>query len=362
MQRIIIHLDFDSFYASVEENRKPEIRGKPVVICVFSGRTVDSGAVATANYKARELGVKAGMPIMFARRKASEETVFLPYDIEYYREVTDRIMAMLEDECDVLEQASIDEAYMDVSEKSRGSWEAAEAIAARIKQMIREQENLTCSIGIGPNKLMAKMAGKARKPDGLTVVREKDVAEFMEKLPVEKIHGIGTKTVETLHSMKIMTAKELAQCNPLVLEQKFGGNKPQLLMDKAKGVDESPVEPRQAQQISKMKTLKEDSNDPEKIASEMAEMAGYVRKKVEKKNVTFRTVSIILIDTQLGMQTRSETIGQTDDVTNALATAKNLLQKYLNENRGKKIRRLGIRVSNLEYEKKQRSLDDFLQR
>jgi len=352
-------MDLDSFYASIEEKRKPEIAGKPVVICVFSGRTADSGAVATANYKARELGIKSGMPIMLARKRANSETVFLAYDIEFYREVSDRIMDLIETECDILEQASIDEAYMDVSLKA-GSFENAARIAERIKEIIREQEGLTCSIGIGPNKLIAKMAGKMKKPDGLTIVREREVAAFMEKMPIEKIHGIGKKTAELLNDLDIKTADDLAKSSLLILEQRLGKNKARLMQDKARGIDDSPVEQRVAQQISRMKTLAEDSDDIETIYSTMRAMSPDIRKKIQKKQATFRTVSIITIDSKLETQTRSETISQTDDVELAMAAARSLLSKWLDENKGRKLRRVGIRVSNLEYGRKQKSLGDFL--
>lgn len=362
MQRIIMHMDLDSFYASVEEKRNPDLAGKPVVICVFSGRSADSGAVATANYKARELGIKAGMPIVAAKGLASEDTVFLPNDIEYYRDVSERIMDLIEEDCDVLEQASIDEAYMDVTKKSFGIWENAKQIAENMKKKIIEHEGLTCSIGMGPNKLVAKMASKVKKPDGLTVIKDEDVGKFLENLDVRKIHGIGGKTADILNSLGIKTAKQLADFNPLTLEEKLGKNKAKLLQEKARGYDDSAVEQKEAQQLSRIGTLKEDTNDQEIIFAKISELAAGLKKKIQKKNATFRTVSIITIDTNLEMQTRSETIGQTDDTSLALATAKNLLRKLFDENPHKKLRRVGIRVSNLLYKKEQMSLGDFAAR
>ncbi len=362
MQRIIMHMDLDSFYASVEEKRRPEIARKPVVICVFSGRSADSGAVATANYKARELGIKAGIPIMMAKRLANEETVFLPNDIEYYRSVSERIMELLEDECDVLEQASVDEAYMDVTKKSGGSLDAAVAIAGKIKNTIKQHEGLTCSIGIGPNKLIAKMAGKVQKPDGLTAVRQEDVAKFMENLDVRKIHGIGGKTVDILNSLGIKTAKQLAEFSALELEKKLGKNKARILQEKAKGIDESPVEQKEAQQISRIGTLKEDTNDFEAVFSKITELAAGMERKIKSKNISFKTVSIIAIDTNLEMQTRSQSIGQTDRIDPVLGTARKLLKKFFDDNPGKKLRRVGVRISGLLYKKQQKNLGDFAER
>lgn len=362
MQRIVMHMDLDSFYAAVEEKRRPEIRGRPIVICVFSGRSADSGAVATANYRARGFGIKSGMPIAMAKRLADGETVFLRYDIDFYREVSDRIMGMLEEDCDVLEQASIDEAYLDVSRKSMGSWENAEQIAMAIKRKIRETEDLTCSIGIGPNKLMAKMAGKTKKPDGLTAVKDEDVGKFISGMDAGKIHGIGAKTAEALNSMGIRTAGDLAKFSPLALEQKFGKNKARLLQEKAQGRDESPVEERVPQQISRIGTLRQDTRDVDEIFEKLKELAAGLETRIRKKNVSFRTVSIIAIDTGLEMQTRSETIAETGDVNAALETAKSLLHKFLSDNPDRRLRRAGIRVSNLVYKKEQKSLGDFATR
>ena len=362
MQRIILHMDLDSFYASVEEKRKPETAGKPVVICAFSGRSADSGAVATANYRARELGIMAGISIKAARKLASAETAFLPNDIEHYRSVSERIMELLETECDALEQASVDEAYMDVTRKSGGSWENARAIAEKAKQKIMESEGLTCSIGIGPNKLVAKMASRAQKPDGLTLVRQEDVAQFMEPLDVRKIHGIGWKTAEILGSMGIKTAKQLAEFGAAELEKRFGKNKARALQQKAAGIDDSPVEQKEPQQVSRIGTLKDDTGDPEAVFSKLRELAESMERKIKSRDISFRTVSIIAVDTALETQTRSETIQQTEDMGAALRTARGLLETFLGENPGKRLRRVGIKVSNLARKKEQKSLGDFAER
>jgi DNA polymerase IV (DinB-like DNA polymerase) len=360
MQRIILHIDLDSFYASIEELRHEEIRGKPVVICVYSGRSEDSGAVSTANYKARELGIQSGMPIIMAKRIAKDkDVVFLPYDIEYYRTVSDRIMEILEEESDIMQQVSIDEAYLDVTKKSIENWDNAKTIAERIKKKIKQQEGLTCSIGIGPNKLVAKMASKHQKPDGLTVIKDNEVKGFFDNLPVSKIHGIGGKTTEVLDELGIKNAIDLANSNVSVLEEKFGKNKAKLLLDKARGIDDSPVEPKERQQISRLGTLKEDTSDLEMIFEKIKELSIDMKKKIEKQKVSFRTVSIITIDTTLKTQTRSQTVEISNDLDSVLPIAKSLLQNFLQENSDKKLRRVGIRVSNLVYKKKQRTLGDF---
>ena len=243
MPRIILHVDMDSFYASVEELRKPEIIGKAIVTCMFSGRSEDSGAVSAANYKAREFGIHSGMAIRTAKRIAKgQDVVFLPSDREYYWSVSEKVMNILRKEADAFEQVSVDEAYLDVSKS--GSWERAQNIAETLKREIKEKEGLTCSVGIGPNKLVAKMASKKQKPDGLTLVKENEVKRFFEGLPAGKLFGIGPKTTEELEGLGIKTAKELAHFDLKILEERFGHNKAKDLIEIAQGKDESPVEER----------------------------------------------------------------------------------------------------------------------
>jgi len=360
MQRIILHIDLDSFYASLEELRHENIRGKAVVICVYSGRSEDSGAVSTANYKARELGIKSGMPISLAKRLAKDKDVaFLPNDIEYYRTVSDRIMEILEEETDIMQQVSIDESYLDVTKKSNENWNNAKKIAEIIKKKIKEQEGLTCSVGIGHNKLVAKMASKHKKPDGLTIIKDTEIKKFFENLPASKIHGVGGKTTKVLDELGIKTAKDLADFDVNILEEKFGRNKAKLLLDKARGIDDSPVEQKERQQISRLGTLKEDTDDVVTIFEKIKELATDMKKKIEKEKVSFRTISLITIDTALKTQTRSETIQVTNDLDSVLPIVKSLLERFLEENSEKKLRRVGIRASNFIYKKEQKTLGDF---
>ena len=360
MTRIVLHVDLDSFYASLEEIRNPEIKGKPVVICVYSGRSPDSGAVSTSNYKARELGIKAGIPISFAKRIAKDkEVAFLPVDIEYYRLASDRIMELLEEEADTIEQVSIDEAYLDVTNRPFENWIEARKIAEKIKEKIKHHEGLTCSVGIGPNKLVAKMASGHKKPSGLTVITDAEIIGFFEKLPVSKIHGIGDSTTKSLNDLGIQTASDLASYNIDTLERIFGKNKAKILREKAKGIDESPVEQGEIQQISRIGTLREDTDNIEMIFEKIKELSIDLQKKIKKKVVDFRTISIIVIDTELKTHSRSETLQQTDLIDENLITVRKLLLKFFEENPGKTLRRIGIKVSNLLEKKKQKSLGDF---
>lgn len=360
MNRIILHIDLDSFFASAEEVRRPDIRGKVVVVCVYSGRTPDSGAVSTANYKAREYGIRAGVPIKIAKEKARGlDAVFLPVDKQYYQEVSNRIMDLIEEQGDRIQQASIDEAYLDVSTKADESWITAKKLAEKIKKKILDQEGLTCSIGIGPNKFVAKMASDFRKPDGLTLVRPEYVKEFLKDIPVIKLHGIGPKTASALEEMGIERAGQLASVDQAVLEEKFGANKAKLLFEKALGVDDSPVERQEKKQLGRMGTLQEDTRDPDRVMEKIKELALDLRERIKEKKVRFRTVSVIFVSTRLEDHSRSATIPETDDLEPALDATRKLVESFLSENPDMVIRRCGIRVSNLEYGGGQMTLEDF---
>ncbi len=359
--RIILHIDLDSFYASVEEKRKPELKGKPVVVCVFSGRTADSGAVATSNYVARDLGIKAGMYIMEAKKLANKDTVFLPTDMKFYKETSERIMEILREHADKFEQRSIDEAYLDIS--ISGSFDEAKKLAEKIKKEVFEEEGITCSVGIGPNKLVAKMASKVQKPDGLTVIKPDEVKLFLDPLPVKKLFGIGPKSMEVFDKVGIKTICELAKFDVKKLTQEFGENKGREIFERANGIDNNEVEETQKQQLSKIGTLKENTNILETISEKLEELSVELEKKIKKEGIKFKTVSAILITTKLQTLTRAKTLrGFTDDIETVKKEANELVNEFLNENPQEKLRRCGIRVSGFDREKKSgnRSLTGWL--
>ena len=193
--RIVMLVDLDYFYAQCEEIRNPTIKNKPVVVCVFSGRTKDSGVVSTANYVARKYGVYSGISILLAKKKLKDvDAVFLPVDTEFYKEISDKIMVTLRIHADRFEQVGIDEAYMDVTKRIKTNYSAAKELAEIIKHEVFILQKLTCSIGIGPNKLVAKIAADIKKPDGLTMVRPGGVRSFLSPLSVRSLVGVGKKT------------------------------------------------------------------------------------------------------------------------------------------------------------------------
>ena len=352
--KIILHIDLDSFYASVEEKRNPELKGKAVVVCVFSGRTADSGALATANYAARELGITAGIPISQAKELGKDKAIYIPTDIPYYKEVSDRIMDILREYSEKFEQRSVDEAYLGVSDI--GSFEGAKKIAEKIKQEIFEKEGITCSVGIGHNKLIAKMAGKVKKPDGLTLIKPEEVKPFLNPLPVKKLFGIGPKSLEFFEKAGIKTIEDLAKTDVNVLTKQFGEKKGKEIWEKANGIDEDEVQGIEKQQISKLGTLKEDTNDLKPISEKVDEFAEGLKIKIIREAVKFKTVSIIAILTNLDTQTRSKTLDSfTDSIDVVRVEAKKLFQEFLGKNPDKKLRRCGIRVSGFDRDQKAES-------
>src|SRR5512137_1881624 len=181
--RIIMLADFDYFFAQCEELRNPTIKDKPVVVGVYSGRTEESGAVSTSNYIARKYGVKSGLPLFLAKKKLEgTDAVFFKVDHEYYDEISSRIMEIFRSYASALEQVSVDEAYLDVTEEVGGSFEKAGEYAQKIKADVKTQVGITFTIGVGPNKLLAKIACDSQKPDGLTIIRPNEAKTFLAPL------------------------------------------------------------------------------------------------------------------------------------------------------------------------------------
>src|SRR3989442_912642 len=218
--RIIAHVDMDAYYASVEARYNPALRDKPVVVGADPKEGRGRGVVEAASYAARRYGIRSAMPISrawklaeAARRKGEPEVVFVHGNRKLYSEVSERVMAILASAGDGFEEASIDEAYLGLS--SLGSFEAAVERARALKREIAEREGLTCSVGLAPNKLVAKIASDFKKPDGLTVVVPEDVQAFLDPLGIRVIPGIGPKTEAELHERGIPTARALPNFDPV---------------------------------------------------------------------------------------------------------------------------------------------------
>ncbi len=362
MSRIILHLDFDYFYAQVEENDSPELKGKPIVVCMFSGRTRESGAVATSNYEARKYGVKSGMPIAFAKKKLEGVvSAFLSARHERYSEVSQQLMQIIVKYADKFEQTSIDEAFVDISQKSEGKYFKARMIAEDLKKEIFDTHHFTCSVGIGPNKLMAKMASDFQKPNGLTVVRPQEVEGFLADLDVDKIPGIGPKTKEALNTLGVKTISDLRKHDRTEIAEKFGKNAGAWLINAARGEDDSEVGTAEEQkQISRIKTLKQNSRELNYIMNEINELVNDVAQTLVDNNLVCSVVGINAIDSELKNYTKSKTLNRaTNEINEIKIVVRELYSSLVNDFVSVQFRRAGVKVEKLESKKGQKTLGEF---
>jgi len=352
-RRIIFHVDMDQFFAAVEERERPEIRGKPVVVGADPKEGKGRGVVSTCNYEARKYGIRSGMPISKAWRRCPD-AVYLPVNYPLYMEVSKRIMTILRAHADKFESWGIDEAYLDVSSRAR-DFEDAKRLAQAIKKEIYEKEKLTCSIGVGPNKLVAKIASDFQKPDGLTVVEEKDVKSFLWPLTVGRLLWVGKKTEQKLKDLGIKTIGDLANYDPSVLTERFGVMGTQLYLS-AHGIDRSEVQERWGiKSMSRDVTFEEDTSDPEVIFETLDAVSEDVHKQLTESNFNFKTVTVKVRYENFETHTHGKTLPfLTNRLGDVQKTARELIQSYLRPER--KIRLIGVRLSNLVSSEKQKKL------
>ncbi|AKJ40264.1 MULTISPECIES: DNA polymerase IV [Methanosarcina] len=365
MQRIVLHVDMDSFYAAIEERENSELQGKAIVVCMLSGRSELSGAVSTCNYTARESGIKAGMPCSKAK-KLNPEAVFLPVRKDFYTSVSDRVMEILRSYADAretgeaFEQISIDEAFLEITEKTGGDFNLAFEIGNQIKNEVKDKEKLTCSVGVGPNKLIAKMASSVQKPDGITVISPDKLERFLWPLKVSKLWGIGNVTAGKLQEMGIVTIKDLAEHDVIDLISTFGKTRGVWLKQAASGIDNSPLKEREgSEQIGRIATLPEDTLDVNLISQLLDRLAGDVISKLDSRELSFKTVTITVINSKFRMYTKSRTLNHPAySKETLLEVTREILNEFLSESRTE-FRRVGIRVGELQKRIGQKSLFDY---
>ena len=361
--RVVMLVDLDYFFAQCEELRNPSIKNKSVVVCVYSGRSQDSGAVSTANYIARKYGVKSGMPIFQAKKKLeSVEAVFLPVDHVFYDQISEKIMNILRSHSDHFEQVGVDEAYLDVTHKASGDFAKASELAQRVKDDLKAQLNLSCSIGIGSNKLVAKIAADTQKPDGLTVIPPEQVIAFLSPLPVGSLIGVGTKTKERMQTIGINIISDLAAYDVQKLMVIFGKTLGAYFHNAALGIDNEPVQLKgEAESISKIVTLKQDTRDLNRILEKTDRLCSEIHNTAQQQNTAYKTAGIILITTDLAVYSRSKTLeNSTRDIIILKKVVKELCEKLLNET-PVEARRVGVKISNFcREETSQKQLTSFI--
>ncbi len=339
--RRILHLDMDAFFAAVEELRNPDLRGKPVVIG-GGGDPSSRGVVSTASYEARKYGIHSAMPLRTAFRLCPH-AVFLPVDYDEYLRFSALFKAVLHRFSPAMEDVGIDEAYLDLSETDRPS----EEIAAEIKKQILDETGLTCSIGIAPNKLLAKIASDMQKPDGLTILSEEDVFARIWPMPARKLPGVGPKTEAHLKRIGVETIGQIAALPLERLTEEFGRSWGRYLYDASRGIDNDPVvthwEPRS---ISREMTFESDVRDWQVIARTMADLTKDVVMALRGNGYRGRTVTLKIRFSDFETHTRSISLKElTDSEETIRRTVFGCLKKVELK---KRVRLIGVRVSNLE--------------
>ncbi len=323
MKRWIMHVDMDAFFASVEQRDHEEYRGKPVIVGGLSSR----GVAATASYEARRFGVHSAMP-MAAAKKRCPQGIFVQGNHAHYREVSAQIFAIFARFSPLVEALSIDEAFLDIT--GMGQLAASpKAHAQRIKQAIYEETGLVASVGIAPNKFLAKLASDLQKPDGLVIIPPDRVREILWPLPIRRLWGVGKKTAEKLQNMGYETVGQIAQAEQSGLQKAFGPKLAAQLAALANGQDDRKVEPmREAKSIGKEITFPEDLRSLEQAEHELLELAEKVGWRLRIAGVQARTVQLKVRLGDFTTYTRSRTLSEATCYDEVLyATAKDLLRE-----------------------------------
>jgi len=340
LQRKIIHIDMDAFYASVEQRDYPQYRGKPIVV---GGSPDGRGVVATASYEAREFGIHSAMS---ARRaiQLCPQAVFVRPRFDAYKSVSVSIREIFGRYTDLIEPLSLDEAYLDVTEDKMNIGSALE-IARQIKDAIKNELQLTASAGVSNNKFVAKIASDMNKPDGLTFIGPSKIAKFMEDLPVEKFFGVGKVTADRMKKMGLYTGADLKKMSEDELVRKFGKTG-KFYFKIVRGLDERPVQPhRETKSLGAEDTFEQDLHTHEEMLTELEQIAEKVTERLEKKNLQGKTLTLKIKFDDFRQITRNQSYpNPIADYHAVFAGAKNLLLKEDLQDR--KVRLLGISLSN----------------
>jgi DNA polymerase IV (DinB-like DNA polymerase) len=369
-QRIIFHVDMDSFYASCELSRRPDLKGAPFVVGADPHEGKGRGVVLACNYVAKKLGLRSGMPISRAWELCPQAHYMGP-DFAYYGEVSSNVMAILRTFADKTEQVSIDEAYLEVTNhlsaicEELGNVEQDKAIrelSTAIKKAVSEKIGITCSIGVANSMIIAKIATDMNKPDGLTIVHPNETATFLSPLPVAKIPGVGKVTQKILlEKFKVENISDLRKVPPDELRDSFGRSS-LWLQNVSNGIDESDViESWDPVSISSETTFMEDEADYKKVLEVMNEVTKDVHARAIGDGYLFRNIGIKIRFTGFQTHTRSKSLSAYSDSLDVLhrESEKLLSQFYDSE---KKVRLIGVRVSGLKKkEESQKTLFDWNQ-
>ncbi|PGF17562.1 DNA polymerase IV [Natrinema sp. CBA1119] len=359
--RIVCHVDADCFYASCERLREPDLRGEPLVVGMGYEEGDTIGAVATASYEAREFGVESAQAISTAlerlpRRAAyeagetdddveREETgYYRSVDMDYYESVASEVREILHECADTVREVSIDEAYLNVTERT--AWEVADGFARHVRDRIRREVGVTVSVGVAPTMSTAKIASDFDKPDGLTVVEPGEIREFLAPLEVDLLHGVGPVTARELREMGLETAGDVAATDPEPLVDRFG-ERGRELYDRARGEDDRRVEPKgDPKSFSRESAFAEPVDAPAPKYELIDTLAAAVADRAQREGALYRTIGVKAVTPPYDVNTRERSLsGPVDDPELVDRIARDLFTEFESD----PVRKLGVRVANLEF-------------
>jgi DNA polymerase IV len=340
--RAILHIDMDAFYASVEELDRPELKGKPLIVGGTGGR----GVVAAANYAVRRFGVRSAMPIAQALRRCPEAICVRPR-MARYKEVSGRVFRIFEDFTPLVESLSLDEAFLDVT-SSRQLLGSAEEMGREIRRRIVRETGLTASVGVAPNKLLAKIASDLNKPDGMCRIGADNVCDILDPLPIERLRGVGARTLPAVHAAGILTCGDLRNAADSILWRVFGRHG-RSMRDLACGLDDRPVVPnREGKSISAEETFATDIRGAPRLTVQLQRLADRTAARLRAHGLAAGRVSVKIRRADFATFTRQRNFRTpTQDTAAVSAAAKILLEEWLAAHPTAAIRLLGVAASDL---------------
>lgn len=332
----IIHVDMDAFYASVEEQDNPKIKGLPVIV----GGLSNHGIVTTANYEARKYGIHSAMPIFMAKKKCPKGCYILPR-MKRYQEVSKQVFSILYDFTDLVEQVSIDEAYLDISTLNMEPLE----LVMKIKEEVLKSTGLTMSVGISYNKFLAKLASDWNKPNGIKIITEDMVPEILLLLPVRKVHGIGPKSAKRLNGIGVYNIEDLLRLSEEFLIEMFGKAGMEIF-SRIRGIDNRKINTtRERKSLGVERTFEEATNNREVLVKYIDRFSEELSHDLKSRGIHGRTITLKIKDESFTVQTRSKTLNEyINDLPQIFDISLELLEEIEINN---KIRLIGITASNL---------------
>ena len=341
--RAILHIDMDAFYASVEEQDRPELKGKPLIVGGTGGR----GVVAAASYAVRRFGVRSAMPMRDALRRCPEAIVVQPR-MSRYKEISEQVFAIFREFTPLVEGLSLDEAFLDVT-ASQQLLGGPEVIGAEIRRRIAAQTGLTASVGIAPNKLLAKIASDLNKPDGMCRIDAANLREILDPLPIHKLFGVGQKTLPTVLAAGIRTFGEARAASDETLWRAFGKHG-RAMRDRASGLDDRPVEPdREEKSISAEETFNTDIRAPAELKAQLQNLADRTASRLRAQKLLAGRVSVKIRRGDFTTYTRQRALEPpTQETAIVAAAAEALLCAWLASQPRAAVRLLGVGVADLQ--------------